>query len=107
MKTRFGLPATVLEHIVRTAAQFPGIEAITLYGSRAKGTFREGSDIDLCLHGAGLTHNDLNAFSIALDELCLPWIIDLNLFHRIRNDDLRDHILRVGVRIYEREPVGV
>lgn len=102
MKTPFGLSQTVLESIAITAAGFPDIEAITRYGSRAKGNFRNGSDIDLCLYGDRLDLAAMNRFSLALDALYLPWTFDLSLFHRIKNEDLRAHILRVGSPVYQR-----
>ena len=47
----FGLPESAIEAIRRVLAKCPGIEKVVIYGSRAKGTFRPGSDIDLALYG--------------------------------------------------------
>ena len=69
-------------------------------GSRAKGTYRPGSDIDLTLKGAGLNLKILNRISNELDELLLPYSFDVSIYSQIENRDLIDHIQRVGVVIY-------
>lgn len=79
-----------------------GIESAVLYGSRAKGTYRNGSDIDITLHGSSLDLSALMKIEHALDDLCLPYKIDLSIFHKIENPDLIEHITRVGVEFYRR-----
>ena len=101
---RFGLPPLAIERIQRVFAEFPEIEKATLYGSRATGTFKPGSDIDLTLLGASL-NSDLRAkIASRLDDLLLPYTIDLSLYDEIAHGPLRDHIKRVGVIFYERTP---
>lgn len=80
----------------------PEIEAVKLFGSRAKGTHSPCSDIDLALWG---DLDALRAESIAaeLDELPLPYKYDVQAFHLIKLRPLRDHIERVGVTIYPDE----
>jgi predicted nucleotidyltransferase len=63
-----------------------------IFGSRAIGTFREGSDIDICLIGEELTLTDLNRISTELDELNIPEMIDLVNFRTIKNENLLKHI---------------
>ena len=75
-----------------------GVEQAILYGSRAKGNYKEGSDIDLTVKG-NLTFDDLVKMSVNLDDLNLPWKIDLSLYTQIENKDLLDHIDRVGIAI--------
>ena len=76
---------------------FPGVERIILYGSRAKGNFKPGSDIDLTLVAPSLTTTELLEIDRAIDELLLPYKVDLSLWHQIDNADLIEHIKRVGV----------
>lgn len=103
---RFGLPPLTIERIQQVFAEFPEVEKATLYGSRAKGTFKPGSDIDLTLSGASLT-SDLRAKIVSrLDDLLLPYTIDLSLYDEIAHGPLRDHIKRVGVIFYERNTPG-
>jgi len=77
-------------------------EKVILYGSRAKGNFKMGSDIDIVLLAPDLNLTELFLIENQLDDLLLPWKIDLSLFHQITNPDLTEHISRVGIVLYER-----
>ncbi len=66
------------------------------------GNFREGSDIDLTIIGDQVTAEQFASLRLALDELPLPYTIDLSLMRQIDNPDLLAHIKRVGVVLYER-----
>lgn len=81
---------------------FIAVEQAILYGSRAMGTYRPGSDIDLTLKGCSLSWRDLQQLEVALDDLLLPYQFDLSLHDQIDNPDLLDHIARVGVVFYNR-----
>ena len=98
----FGLSGATTEKIRSVFARHPQVEKAVLYGSRAKGTFRNGSDIDLTLFGDGLTHELFSLISRELDDLLLPYSFDLSLFAHIRDADVIDHIRRVGVAFYEK-----
>lgn len=89
-----GLPAAVVERIQTTLACFPEVELATLYGSRAIGCQRPGSDIDLSLSRARL--------DAALDDLLLPWRFDLCLQAELQSAALLEHIARVGQVFYRR-----
>ena len=97
-----GLSETTVERIRGVLAHYPMVEKAVLYGSRAKGTHRPGSDIDLTLCGSGLDHTLLTRIDIELDDLLLPYQIDLSLFSSLTHPALLDHIRRVGMVIYER-----
>ena len=75
---------------------------VKIYGSRAKENYRSGSDIDLTLFGSNLSQKLLNRISMALDDLMLPYSVDISNFDAITNADLVDHILRVGKSFYSR-----
>lgn len=96
----YGLPEPTLRAIRRVLASEPAIHRAILYGSRAKGTHRPGSDIDLAIDGPSLTHDRLLRLATALDNLDLPYAIDLSLLHEIENPELLDHIRRVGITFY-------
>jgi len=98
-----GLSAKTIGKINGVFSRYPSIEKAILYGSRAKGTFRNGSDIDLTLKGDDLTHRELSKIEIELDDLLLPYKIDLSLFRQIDNLNLIGHIERVGVVFYHRD----
>jgi len=97
-----GLPESAIARINAIFAAVPKIEQVILYGSRAKGTFRHGSDIDLVIKGEKIDHSQLLRIERQLDDLLLPYIIDLSLLHRIDNQELLDHIKRIGVIFYQR-----
>lgn len=98
---KWGLPDDAIAAIHHVLAQFPALETAILYGSRAKGNFRAGSDIDLTLTGQNLTARDIGDIDNALDDLMLPWRFDLSRLDDIDHAALRDHIARVGVVFYK------
>ncbi len=103
MVDRFGLPAETLKRIVAVIEARPEVERAILYGSRAKGTHRRGSDIDLTLVGDDrLTPAVMARIDEALDDLLLPYTFDLSRYADIGDPDVLDHIRRVGVEIYAR-----
>lgn len=104
---RYGLSEQTLARICGVFAAHPSIEKAVLYGSRAKGTYKPGSDIDLTLHGDALTSRELGVIVEELDDLLLPYQIDLSLFSQIGHAKLREHIERVGVEFYRRSGDGM
>jgi predicted nucleotidyltransferase len=99
----FGLPDEAVEAICSVFRRHPQIETVMLYGSRAKGNFKNGSDIDLTFKGNRLDQGILNRIDTELDNLLLPWMFDLSIYSTIENKDLIDHINRVGIPIYQRD----
>lgn len=77
------------------------IKQAILYGSRAKGTYKPFSDVDITLVGDDLSRRDLNRLLLAVDDLLLPYRFDLSIFHSLKNEALVEHIRRRGVIIYE------
>ncbi len=94
-----GLAQNAIDRILDILADYPEIKRITLFGSRAKGNYRPGSDIDLCLDAPTLDLSRQLDIETRLDDLLLPWKIDLLLRHNINNPALLEHIERVGIRI--------
>jgi uncharacterized protein len=99
---KFGLKETTIEKICAVLAGFPQVEKAVLYGSRAKGNYKNGSDIDLTLHGKDLTLNVLYKIDEEIDDLLLPYTFDLSIFEQLSDPDFIDHIQRVGVVFYQR-----
>lgn len=100
----FGLPEDALDRILAIIATQPEVESVRLYGSRAMDTHRPGSDIDLCLTAPRLDLWQLMKLAGRIDDLLLPWKVDLSLWHLIDNPDLRAHIERVGVQLAALRP---
>ncbi len=98
----FGLDENIINDIVRCLKKNPRIEEAILYGSRAKGNYRTGSDIDITIKGEKLTMKDIYQLNHRLDELLTPYKFDLSIYHKINNPDLVDHINRVGVKIFRK-----
>jgi predicted nucleotidyltransferase len=96
----YGLRNNIIEKINSVFVRHPQIEKVTLYGSRAKGCFQNGSDIDLTVIGEGIDLLLLHKIENELDELLLPYTIDLSIFNYIDNKNLLEHINRVGVDFY-------
>lgn len=97
-----GLSDPTVAKIQGVLARYPAVEKAVLYGSRAKGNYKPGSDIDLTLVGSTLSNRVLADIADALDELLLPYSIDLSIFDDLNHADLREHIERVGVVLYTR-----
>ena len=93
---KFGLKDSDRQKIDSVLITYPAVEQAILYGSRAKGNYRNGSDIDLTLFGEELDLTTLLRIETELDDLLLPYKIDLSIFHKIDNPDLIEHIKRVG-----------
>ncbi len=98
----YGLKKEAVESICDILAHFKEIETAVLYGSRAKGNYKAGSDIDLTLYGEKLSLHLLNDIADALDELLLPYMIDLSIFDKLKHPELCEHIQRIGVVFYEK-----
>lgn len=94
-----GLPDVAIDKILDVLEAYSAVKSVLLFGSRAKGDFRPGSDIDLCLEAPGLSLSERLEIETRLDDLMLPWRIDLLVRHEIDNQDLLEHIARVGIRL--------
>jgi uncharacterized protein len=100
---KFGLKTEIVEEIEKILAGFPQVKTVIIYGSRAKGNYRQGSDIDLTFKGNDLNLRILNQISLQIDHLLLPYTFDLSVFEQIDNTDLVNHIERVGKVFYQKE----
>jgi predicted nucleotidyltransferase len=91
-----GLRPAHFEAMLEVLRTYPGVQKVVLFGSRAKGTFRPASDVDLCILGPSLTLDDLAAISEQLDELPMPQRVDVVLEHLVESAPLRESITREG-----------
>src|SRR5437588_6571827 len=89
----FGLEDKVVNRIIAVLQKFPEVDEVIIYGSRAKGNYKPGSDIDLTVKG-NLDQRLLNKIDIELDDLLLPYTFDLSVYSHIKNENLLDHIER-------------
>jgi uncharacterized protein len=102
-----GLASETADRIRSVLGRFPEVDKAVLYGSRAKGNYKPGSDIDLTLFGPDLNATVLSRISSELDDLLLPYKIDISIFAHITHSDLIEHIRRVGVVFYQKQAAAV
>ncbi|MDF1644237.1 MAG: nucleotidyltransferase domain-containing protein [Pseudomonadales bacterium] len=98
----FGLDHQTISRIQSVFYRYPEVVQVIIYGSRAKGNFRNGSDIDLTLRGDGLTGQLLSLIRSDLDELNTPYLFDISIQEQLDSADLEEHIKRVGKVFYDR-----
>ncbi len=96
-----GLSEKTISQLHRVFICCKEIDQVLIYGSRAKGDFRPGSDIDLTLRGSNLTYNLMLEIGNQIDDLPLPYKVDLSLYPTL-SPDVKDHIQRVGQNFYQR-----
>lgn len=97
-----GLSDRDIDIIKGTLARFPSVRTATLFGSRAKGTYRQGSDIDIAVELTPPETSTTNLLHDALEEETpLPYFFDVIDYNTIENKELIDHIDRVGIRLYQ------
>lgn len=97
---QFGLRQKVTDAIAKIFSGYPGVEKVVVFGSRAMGRYKEGSDIDLAVYGKSLSHADLLALYSRLEDLDLIWEIDLLFYNEIYDPEVKEHIDRVGKIFY-------
>lgn len=101
-KSNIGIEEEDIEQIIKVFIDNDKIAKAILFGSRAKGNFQPGSDIDIALFGENLTINDVIDLKIAFDELDFPYKVDFVIYDRIKELSLKEHINRVGLPLFER-----
>lgn len=99
---KYGLKEETIQKIQNVFANFESIEEVLLFGSRALGNYKTGSDIDLALKGENLNFSSLNKIFLKLEDLNTPYKYDLVIYNRIENRDLIDHINQFGISLYKR-----
>ena len=98
----YGMTDDELKLLCSLFARHKQIEQVILYGSRARGTHKPFSDVDITLLGIGLTRSHLSRLMADLDESSLPYFFDISLFAKLTNPDLIEQIERTGVVLYQR-----
>ncbi|MBW4461649.1 MAG: nucleotidyltransferase domain-containing protein [Nodosilinea sp. WJT8-NPBG4] len=103
MANTYGLTESDMAQIIAACHQFEEIAVVVLFGSRAKGNYKPGSDVDLAVKGDRITHRTIAQFADLLnEELPLPYFFDVVHYNSLENQPLADHIDRAGVVIYDR-----
>lgn len=98
----FGLSDETIDSINAILGKHQSVTKAVVYGSRAMGSYRPASDIDLVLFGEDVSLTEFFAIENELDDLLLPYKIDLSLHQHLNNPDLVAHIEREGKLFYSR-----
>lgn len=98
---KFGLSDTVIDELQEVFRRHPNIQKVLIFGSRAKGNYREGSDIDLAAIGYNLNYNVLLSILTEIDDLELLYSVDLLDYQKTLNTPIGEHIDRVGQVFYQ------
>ena len=98
----YGLSESVIEKLLLIFSSTGEIEEAILFGSRAKGNYKEGSDIDITFKGSEMTTKLIRKIELDIDKLNLPYVVDILVYSDIKEPMLTDHIDRVGICIYKK-----
>lgn len=90
---KFGITKRSLDYIIYALSTWPTIEKAAIFGSRAMGNYKSGSDIDLVIYGKDIVLDTVNRLSIMLnEELPIPYYFDVVHYETLKNDSLKAHI---------------
>lgn len=98
---KFGLSDSMIDSIGSVFAKHPHVEVVLVYGSRAKGNYKEGSDIDLTIEGE-ISESELSKICMELEELNTPYFFDVSILKKLKSIELIEHINRVGIVFYKK-----
>ncbi len=108
MKNKLGLVESDLQNVVSVLIQFPEVELASVFGSRVKGNYKNGSDVDIALKGKQLSFMIVARInSILNEETSMPYRFDVLNYETITNNKLKEHIDRVGLVIYNKNNTSV
>lgn len=99
---KFGLTKRDIECLYSILSKYTAIELVHVFGSRAKGNFKPGSDIDLAIMNAGITDETIRLLKVDFEESALPYMVDAINYPQLKNQQLKEHIDRVGIPFFIR-----
>jgi predicted nucleotidyltransferase len=99
---KFGLDENTFNKINSVFEKYPEVEEVIIYGSRSKGNYRQGSDIDITIKGEHVTDKTLSKIAQDLDDLNTPYLFDISAYHSLTSEHLMHHIQRVGQVFYQK-----
>ena len=99
---QFGLNENNIKLITSVFQKYPTIKEVVIYGSRAKGNYSERSDIDLVVKNSPIDRHIISKILMDLNDSDLPYLLDIKSFEAIKNQQLLEHINRVGQLLYKK-----
>jgi len=104
MNNNFGIYEKSYSLIIRSFREYPKIEKVYIFGSRAMGNYKPGSDIDIAIFGEEIDFEITSSLFRKLNEdILTPYFIDVVNFNTIEVEELKTHILNEGIVVYERK----
>jgi len=100
MNTIYGLTERDTQTLFGIFNKFQEVESVYLYGSRAKGTHKSGSDIDLAIMNDGVSEKTIRTIKAEMEDSSLPYFVDITNFTTLTHKEFAEHIQRVGVSFY-------
>jgi uncharacterized protein len=101
---KYGLLQGDIDEILHALGRFPQIDEAIVFGSRAKGNYKPGSDVDIAIKGKAIDHSCVGGLSFYLnEETSLPYYFDIVHYEEITEQELTRHIDRVGKVFYKRK----
>lgn len=98
----FGLSEKITNILIEFFKKFPELQEVKIYGSRAKGNYKKGSDIDFAVFG-DIDYRLKSKIAGGLDDLPTPYKFDVTDYNTITNENLKNHIDRIGKIFYKKE----
>jgi uncharacterized protein len=98
----FGLNDSTIDRLQEVFRRYNEVDEVIIYGSRAKGNFRNGSDIDITVKGKGINRKIMSNIWQDIEDLNFPYKVDLSDFAALETPSLSAHIERVGKVFYRK-----
>ncbi len=99
---KYGLDDKYFNALISVFPHHPEVESVILYGSRAKGNYKPFSDIDITLKGSNLTRQHLGQIFTEIDDLLLPYFLDISIYNKLTDKGFIEAIDKTGVEIYRK-----
>jgi len=102
----YGLTERDMRTIQDIFKKYPDITEVRLFGSRAKGNYKQGSDIDLAVMNEGVSSKVIGDLAFEFEESRLPYMVDLINYPALRHKEFIEHIDRVGI-VFMRDGMNI
>ena len=99
---KYGLDDKYFDKLISVFPRHPEVESVILYGSRAKDNYKPFSDIDITLKGSNLTRQHLGQIFTEIDDLLLPYLLDISIYNKLTDKGFIEAIDKTGVEIYRK-----
>lgn len=97
----YGLSEQVIAELHSVFNRYKNVRKVLIFGSRAKGNYRAGSDIDLAVMGDGIDCSQISDICLRIEDLGLLYKVDVIDYNKYKNTPIGEHVARVGKSFYE------